>query len=158
MQLPREVLLEHFDGQLCRGCILRYKAAEELSDPDCQARFKFALVLNVDCSESTILLAYTTSETDFFDRNLQFQYLIHRWHPGAYPWIVVPTILSLKELYEVARERLKQHIQAGELTFEGTLSLADMAIVEAILDRSPLIAPRTKKRILPPASSSLAIR
>jgi hypothetical protein len=150
IRLPAEVLAEHFDSQLRRGQILRYKATEELDDPERTTRFKFALVLSLDCSEEAIFVAFTTSQTRYFDENIQFQYLLLRWQAGAYEWVVVETILSLKQIHEVRRTKLRDSILASELTFEGTLTQEDLEGVDVILRRSPLISARVKARIVTP--------
>ena len=152
IQLPEGLLEGHFDRQLARGRLIRFRANRDtLSHGNLTERFKYGLVLNTDCSESTTLLAFRISRLAYYDRNPQFAGNVLRFAVGSYAAFSIDTILNLREVLSTEREKLRAQILSGDLKFEGELSAPDLARVDTILAASRLIALRLKQRTVPGA-------
>lgn len=150
IRLPDEMLVRHFESSLTRGAIIRFKP-EDLDDPNRPEAYKFAVILSVDCSTAEIHYVFTTSKTKHYDENPQTAGDIIRVKPGEYGYFPLETIINFREVRTVARDKLKERILAGQLTFEGSLTAAHQTRADAIVRASRLIPLKVKRAILPGA-------
>lgn len=87
------------------------------------------------------------------DDNPQFASQVLRLQAGIYTFWSKETVINLRQVREVPREKLKERILSGELTFEGMLNQHHLDQIDKILAASPVVERRLKKRVAPQPSS-----
>jgi hypothetical protein len=150
VKLPDNLLKDHFDLSFHRGMILRY-LMKDPDDPAISERHKYALVANLDTTESESFLLLTTSRLEkatFIRATLPDAF--HEFSVGSYQWVTVPTLLDLRSVKRYVREDLVRSIQAQTLTFEGQLNDNDMTEIDQKLKVSRTIEKIILRRIVLP--------
>jgi hypothetical protein len=133
------------DASLARGCVVRLLLDRRiLLDPEIGTRYKFAVVLNIDCSEAEIFFALTTSSSDHFEptEGLRIQ-------QEDYPFFPKETFLNLRQIFNKPLIDLRRLLDEGRLSVEGSLSEEHLREVDMKLRMSALVAGRLKERVLP---------
>jgi hypothetical protein len=131
MKLPEGVLRQHFETALHRGAVIRFEA-DDLDDPNVPVKFKYAVILSVDCAEASTLYVFTTSQLAFSGRGicvavLEYPLLLGAFESGCRTAGDIP--VTTNRLHDIRPANLTNPRNPRNLRREGAYNLADVGRV-----------------------------
>lgn len=137
--------MHELDASLTRGCVVRLLVDSRiLSNPARVSRNKFAVILNVDCTDTEIFFALTGTGSDFFEPTEAL-----RIEAGEYSFFPQETFLNLRLIFSKTLIKLRELHDEKKLTVKGVLNEAHLREIDMKLRMSALVVGRQKERILP---------
>jgi hypothetical protein len=148
VKLPDTILGSHFEASFVRGAVVRF-LMQDPDDPSIDQRYKYAVLLNLDCQEDESILFLTTSKVEKLEVLRQRDpQAVHGLAVGSYPWVTLPTAIPLRQPKMYRRDELLAGLKAATFRFEGTLSTQDLKHIDEKLRQSRLIERKVLKRIV----------
>ena len=148
MKLPKEFLAKHFDASFKRGAIIKFLMTDP-DDPAIERRYKYAMVVGLDCAEPESYLLLATSKVDKIEPiRKRIPDGFHDLVVGDYPWVTMPTALDLRKARCYPRDELIEKMHQELLTFEGQLASEEIAKIDAKLRGSGQIEMRVLRKIV----------
>jgi hypothetical protein len=118
-------------------------------DPEVQERYKYGVLLNLDCSSAESFIFLTTSRIDKVEPiRDRFPVGFHDFAVGAYEWVSLPTVLDLRTYKKYPRESMLAAFKDGTLTPQGVLTPEHVEAIDAKLRLSKQIEKRVLKLIV----------
>jgi hypothetical protein len=148
VKLPTELLAAHFDTSFKRGVIIKFLMTDP-DDPALESRYKYALVIGLDCDEPESYLLLATSKLDKIESiRKRIPDGFHYIEAGDYGWVTMPTAVDLRKARCYPRKELIEKLNQGSLTFEGQLDPEEMAEIDTKLRVSKTVEMRLLRKIV----------
>ena len=144
IDLPKHLTNGLFDKELKRGSVLKTIVRGDDGKP----HRKYLVILNKDISKDPIVFVFTTSKSDFYNKNPSFNRDMTKVTPREVSFFQKETIINCRKVHRISAQKLKINFQKGRLEFSGNLLPELMREIDNIVLHSFFIPNGDKRLIL----------